>query len=93
MWESPALLGSVRLSDGSLLTDAEYLHAAGRADAMGCQFLVPHDDALGVLDLFFGAALHAVRLHQNLLSPNEMVGYSTARCQLLPEFRERARSY
>jgi len=70
-----------------LLADLEYFGATGRAYALGCRSLVLHDDALGVLDLSLGAALHAVCLHQNLLSPNPMVGYSTARCQSLPEFR------
>jgi hypothetical protein len=46
-----------------LLADSEYLGATGRAYALSCRSLVLHDDALGVLDLFLGAALHAVCLH------------------------------
>ena len=49
------------------LADSEYFRATGRADALSCRSLVLHDDALGVLDLFLGAALHAVRLHLTIL--------------------------
>jgi len=58
-----------------LLADLEHLGAAGRAYALGRRSLVLHDDAPGVLDLFLGSALHAIRLHWDLLSTNEMVGY------------------
>jgi len=54
--ESPAPLSCARPSSGSLLADSEYLGAAGRADALGGRSLVLHDNTLGILDLFLGAA-------------------------------------
>ena len=64
-----------------LFADSEYFGATGRADALSCRSLVLHDDALGILDLFLGAALHAVCLHSTLISSEGIVGYSTARYQ------------
>jgi len=58
-----ALLDLFQCLKADLLADPEYLGAAGWAYALGCRSLVLHDDALGVLDLFLGAALHAVCLH------------------------------
>ena len=65
----------------ALLADSEYLGAAGRAGALSCRSLVLHDDALGVLDLFLGSALHTVCLHLTLLSADEIVGHPLVRCQ------------
>jgi len=59
----------------ALLADSGYLRATRREDALGRRPLFLHDDALGVLDLSLGTALHAVCLHLNLLSTNEIVGY------------------
>jgi len=66
-WEVSSPSG-FRVSDRSLFADPEYLGAADRTDALSCRSLVLHDDALRVLDLSLGTALHAVRLHMSLLS-------------------------
>ena len=52
----------------ALFANSEDFGATDRADALSCRSLVLHDDALGILDLFLGSALHTVCLHVTLLS-------------------------
>jgi hypothetical protein len=41
----------------------EHLGAAGRTGTLGSRSLILHDNGLGILHLFLGMTLNAVRLH------------------------------